>query len=61
MKSQSPSSRGYSKQEEQVDNDMMTTIAVHVNESAKVIFNIKQCLYELVKLNVMANPPIKKY
>lgn len=31
MKSQSPSSRGYSKQEEQVDNDMMTTIAVHVN------------------------------
>lgn len=39
----------------------MGTIGVHIGQSARIIFNIKQSLYQLVKINVTATAPSRKY
>lgn len=44
-----------------LQSELMSTLGVHVGDSAKIIFNIKQSLYELVKLNVSATIPSRKY
>jgi hypothetical protein len=44
-----------------VDNELTLTIGNQVSESAKIIYNIKQSLYELMKINVNATVPLRKY
>lgn len=41
--------------------DLLSTMGGQVWESARLIFSIKQKLYELVELNVNANVPTKRH